>query len=178
MTTHLNLDALAPGGRRFDSKHFRSALGQFPTGVTVITTRTTDGRRIGLTANSFSSLSMDPPLILWSLAKPSPSMADFVATTHFAINMLADDQQHLSRTFSTASADKFAGVPCVDGTGGVPLIDGSAAHFVCRNVGQYDGGDHLIFIGGVEEYESFGRAPLVFHAGAYRVVSPHPHSHI
>jgi flavin reductase (DIM6/NTAB) family NADH-FMN oxidoreductase RutF len=174
MTTPLNLDAVATGGCQFDPKHFRSALGQFPTGVTVITTRTADGRRIGLTANSFSSLSLDPPLVLWSLAKPAPSRTDFVAATHFAINMLADDQLHLSRTFATASADKFAGVACMDGPGGVQLIEGSSAHFVCRNIGQYDGGDHLIFIGEVEAYESFRRAPLVFHAGSYRVVSPHP----
>lgn len=160
MTTPLNLEAVASGDCQFDSKHLRSALGQFPTGVTVITTRTEDGRRIGLTANSFSSLSLDPPLVLWSLAKPAPSRTDFVAATHFAINMLADDQLHLSRTFATASADKFAGIASAEGPGGVPLIEGSSAHFVCRNVGQYDGGDHLIFIGAVEDYQSFKRAPL------------------
>jgi flavin reductase (DIM6/NTAB) family NADH-FMN oxidoreductase RutF len=174
MTTTLNLDAVATSERQFDPKDFRAALAQFPTGVTVITTRTADGRRVGLTANSFSSLSLDPPLILWSLAKPAPSRADFVGATHFAINMLADDQLHLSRTFSKASADKFAGIACTEGPGGAPLIEGSSARFVCRNVGQYDGGDHLIFVGGVEAYESFRRAPLVFHAGDYRIVSPHP----
>lgn len=158
----------------FDPRQLRAAFGQFPTGVTVVTARAADGRRIGLTANSFSSLSLDPPLVLWSLMKSAPSCSDFVATGHFAINVLAQDQIHLSRTFATPSPDKFADVACADGPGGVPLIDGGSARLVCRNVGQYDGGDHLIFIGHVVQFASFSKAPLVFHAGRYRAVAEHP----
>ncbi|MDM0117380.1 flavin reductase family protein [Variovorax sp. J22R133] len=159
---------------RFDRRDFRRALGQFATGVTVITSRAIDGRRVGMTANSFSSVSMDPPLVLWSLAKDAPSVADFTGGSHFAINVLAANQHHLSRQFSTPKIDKFAGVDCCEGTGGVPLINGVIARFVCRNVKQYEGGDHLIFIGEVEKYERFDGEPLVFHSGFYRVATRHP----
>jgi flavin reductase (DIM6/NTAB) family NADH-FMN oxidoreductase RutF len=158
----------------FDRHDFRKALGQFSTGVTVVTTRGIDGRRVGMTANSFSSVSLDPPLVLWSLARQAPSLADFTAASHFAINVLAAHQHHLSRRFSTPLADKFGGVDCSEGTAGVPLIDGAIARFVCRNVRQHDGGDHLIFIGEVERYERFEGAPLVFHAGRYQVTARHP----
>lgn len=159
---------------RFDRRDFRKALGQFTTGVTVITTRAIDGRRVGMTANSFSSVSLDPPLVLWSLARQAPSVADFTGASHFAINVLAAHQHHLSRQFSTPQADKFAGVDCCEGTAGVPLLDGVIARFVCRNVRQYDGGDHLIFIGEVERYDRFDGEPLVFHSGYYQVTTRHP----
>ena len=158
-----------------DPQQLRAAFGQFPTGVTVITTRSPDGRKVGLTANSFSSLSLDPPLVLWSLRKVAPSRPDFVAATHFAINILAHDQIALSRRFATPSADKFDGVPHVEAdAGGVPCLDGASARFVCRNVGHYEGGDHLLFIGQIEQFDAFGKAPLVFHAGQYRAISAHP----
>ncbi|MDN7908510.1 flavin reductase family protein [Burkholderia diffusa] len=158
-----------------DPQRLRAAFGQFPTGVTVITTRSPDGRKVGLTANSFSSLSLDPPLVLWSLRKVAPSRPDFVAATHFAINILAHDQIALSRRFATPSADKFDGVPHVEAdAGGVPCLDGASARFVCRNVGHYEGGDHLLFIGQIEQFDTFGKAPLVFHAGQYRAISAHP----
>ncbi|PLC06694.1 flavin oxidoreductase [Variovorax sp. RO1] len=159
---------------RFDRRDFRKALGQFSTGVTVITTRALDGRRVGMTANSFSSVSLDPPLVLWSLARQAPSVADFTGASHFAINVLAAPQHHLSRQFSTPQADKFGGVDCCEGTAGVPLLNGVLARFVCRNVRQYDGGDHLIFIGEVEGYERFDGEPLVFHSGYYQVTTRHP----
>jgi len=158
----------------FDRRDFRRALGQFSTGVTVITTRAIDGRRVGMTANSFSSVSLDPPLVLWSLARQAPSVADFSGASHFAINVLAAHQHHLSRQFSTPQADKFGGVDCCDGTAGVPLLNGVLARFVCRNVKQYDGGDHLIFIGEVERYDRFDGEPLVFHSGYYQVTTRHP----
>ncbi|AWV04369.1 flavin reductase [Burkholderia sp. JP2-270] len=158
-----------------DPMQLRAAFGQFPTGVTVITTCATDGRKVGLTANSFSSLSLDPPLVLWSLRKVAPSRPDFVAATHFAINILAHDQIDLSRRFATPSADKFDGVRHVDSeSGGVPCLDGASARFVCRNVGHYEGGDHLLFIGQIEQFDAFGKAPLVFHAGQYRAIADHP----
>ena len=159
---------------RFDRRDFRKALGQFSTGVTVITTRAIDGRRVGMTANSFSSVSLDPPLVLWSLARQAPSVADFTGASHFAINVLAANQHHLSRQFSTPQADKFGGVDCCEGTAGVPLLDGVIARFTCRNVKQYDGGDHLIFIGEVERYDRFDGEPLVFHSGYYQVTTRHP----
>ncbi|KVF15348.1 flavin reductase [Burkholderia vietnamiensis] len=158
-----------------DPLQLRAAFGHFPTGVTVITTRAADGRKVGLTANSFSSLSLDPPLLLWSLRKVAPSRPDFVAATHFAINILAHDQLELSRRFATPRADKFDGVPHDDAdAGGVPCLHGSSARFVCRNVGHYEGGDHLLFIGRIEAFDAFGKAPLVFHAGEYRALCAHP----
>jgi flavin reductase (DIM6/NTAB) family NADH-FMN oxidoreductase RutF len=159
---------------RFDRRDFRKALGQFTTGVAVITTRALDGRRMGMTANSFASVSLEPPLVLWSLAKQAASLADFTSASHFAINVLAADQHHLSRQFSTPQPDKFSGVDCCEGTAGVPLLNGVIARFLCRNVKQYDGGDHLIFIGEVEKYERFDGEPLVFHSGFYRIATRHP----
>ena len=157
-----------------DPRGLRRALGQFATGVTVITTRGEDGRRVGVTANSFTSLSLDPPLVLWCLAKSAPSRAAFDACTHFAVNVLSAGQHHLSRQFATPAEDKFAGVATAEGVGGVPLLDGALAHFVCRNVRQLDAGDHVIAIGEVERYETFDGEPLVFHSGSYRVTTRHP----
>ncbi|WP_205791198.1 flavin reductase family protein [Burkholderia sp. Ac-20353] len=172
---HDSADLDATARPAVDPAQLRAAFGQFPTGVTVITTRAADGRKVGLTANSFSSLSLDPPLVLWSLRKAAPSCADFVASTHFAINILAHDQIDLSRRFATPHADKFDGVLHVaSGAGGVPCLEGASARFVCRNVSQYEGGDHLIFIGRIEQFDAFGKAPLVFHAGQYRAIAAHP----
>jgi len=161
----------AKGG---DPRDLRSLLGQFATGVTVITTCTADGRKVGMTANSFSSVSLEPALVLWSLALTAPSLSDFCGASHFAINVLSAEQHGLSRHFSRPSCDKFAGVPHTPGTAGVPLIEGVVATLVCRNVTQYEGGDHLIFIGEIEHYRSSGAEPLVFHAGQYRIAAAHP----
>ena len=152
-------------------RQLRNAFGQYPTGVTVITAAARDGRKIGLTANSFASLSLDPPLVLWSIGKTSPSCPDFVSAGHFAINVLAKDQVELSRHFSKASPDKYAGVACRESIGGTMVIEGCSAHFVCRNLAQHEGGDHLIFIGQIEHYEADGHAPLVFHSGQYASVA-------
>src|SRR5215470_2203727 len=159
---------------RFDRRDYRRALGQFATGVTVVTSRTADGRRLGVTVNSFSSVSLDPPLILWSLSRNTPSFHDFSNITHFAVNVLEAKQHHLSRQFSTPLADKFAGVEFVDGPSGVPLLIGVIAQFVCRKVRQYDGGDHVILIGEVEQYKMSEGEPLVFHSGRYRIATRHP----
>jgi flavin reductase (DIM6/NTAB) family NADH-FMN oxidoreductase RutF len=157
----------------FDSREYRKALGQYATGVTVITTRAIDGRFVGLTANSFSSVSLDPPLVLWSLSRQSSTLADFTGASHFAINVLAADQHHLSRRFSTFHPDRFSGVDYAEGTAGIPLLNGAIACFVCRNVRQYDAGDHVILIGEVEKYDRLDGDPLVFHSGDYRVVTRH-----
>lgn len=159
---------------RFDRRDFRRALGQFATGVTVVTAKARDGRRIGMTVNSFSSVSLDPPLVLWSLSRTAPSFQDFTTAGHFAVNILAADQHHLSRQFSTPLPDKFAGVLCHEGAAGVPILDGATAHFVCRLVKQYEGGDHVIFLGEVETYKYQEGEPLVFHSGRYRVATRHP----
>jgi len=159
---------------RFDRRDFRRALGQFATGVTVVTARASDGRKIGVTVNSFSSVSLNPPLILWSLARQAPSFADFTSCTHFAVNVLEAKQHHLSRQFSTPWPDKFAGVDFAEGKAGVPIMSGAIAQFVCRKVKQYDGGDHVIFLGEVEEYKYSDGEPLVFHSGRYRIATHHP----
>jgi flavin reductase (DIM6/NTAB) family NADH-FMN oxidoreductase RutF len=159
---------------RFDRRDYRRALGQFATGVTVVTARASDGRRVGVTVNSFSSVSLNPPLILWSLARQTPSFADFSNCTHFAVNVLEAKQHHLSRQFSTPVADRFAGVDVTEGKAGIPIVKGAIAHFVCRKVKQYDGGDHVIFVGEVEEYKYSDGEPLVFHSGRYRIATHHP----
>ena len=159
---------------RIDRRDFRRALGQFATGVTVVTARTPDGRKVGVTVNSFSSVSLDPPLVLWSLSRQAPSLADFTHAPYFAINVLAANQHHISRQFSTPLPDKFSGVEFHEGSAGVPLLSGVNAHFFCRNVRQYDGGDHVIFLGEVEDYKYTDGEPLVFHSGRYRLATRHP----
>jgi flavin reductase (DIM6/NTAB) family NADH-FMN oxidoreductase RutF len=158
----------------FDLRDFRGALGQFATGVTVVTTRGADGRKVGMTANSFTSVSMEPPLILWCPSKRAPSLTDFEDSTHFAINVLASDQHVLSRQFATPSDDKFAGADVVDGIAGIPVLKGAVATFQCRTIARHDAGDHVIYIGEVEKYEAAGGAPLVFHGGKYHATATHP----
>lgn len=159
---------------RFDHRALRHALGQFATGVAVITAVAPGGRRVGLTANSFASVSMDPPLVSWCPAKNSPSLPGLAGTTHFAVNVLAAHQHHLSRRFATSTHDKFAGVETSVGIAGLPLIEGAVARFQCRTVRRIDAGDHVIFLGEIERYDAAGGAPLVFHSGAYRVAEKHP----
>lgn len=159
---------------RFDPRDLRRAFGQYATGVTVVTARGEDGHRVGVTANSFTSVSIDPPLVLWCPAKTTPSLQVLRESTHFAVNVLASDQHDLSRQFATPSDDKFAGVSTTEGTHGVPLIDGAVASFECRTVDFVEAGDHVICIGEVEKYDVAGGEPLVFHAGGYQVPTRHP----
>jgi flavin reductase (DIM6/NTAB) family NADH-FMN oxidoreductase RutF len=167
-------EAARTAAERFDRRDFRRALGQFATGVTVVSTRAKDGRRVGITVNLFSSVSLDPPLVLWSLSRQAASLVDFANASHFVVNVLAANQHHLSRQFSTPLPDKFDGVECLEEPAGCPLLKGATAHFVCRNVRQLDGGDHVIFLGEVEEYRWSEGEPLVFHSGRYRVATRHP----
>lgn len=148
----------------------RDTLGAFATGVTVVTALDPDGRAIGLTVNSFNTVSLDPPLVLWSLSLASPSLEAFRRASHFAVNVLAADQQALSERFAQRNSDKFAGLDWREGLGGVPLLPGCCAILECRNETQHAGGDHLIFIGRVEGCSRSDRAPLVFHGGRYRVL--------
>ena len=168
MTTSMVETEFPAGRAEIDPHDFRRALGQFPTGVTVITTRTSAGTRAGMTANSFASVSIDPPMVLWCPGKHVRSLAHFEEATHFAINVLASDQHHVSGQFARPAADKFAGIGVHEGIAGVPLIDGAVAVFECRTVARHDAGDHVIYVGEVERYEYEPADPLIFHAGAYR----------
>ncbi len=152
----------------FDSRAFRQTLGEFATGVTVVTARTVSGQMAGVTINSFSSVSLEPPLVLWSLGLHSPSLAVFEACSHYAINILAADQTELSQRFATPQEDKFAGLDWKVGAGGTPLLNGCCAWFECANDITYPGGDHLIFLGRVENFRREERPPLIFQGGRYR----------
>jgi flavin reductase (DIM6/NTAB) family NADH-FMN oxidoreductase RutF len=161
-------------GARLDVRDLRRAFGQYATGVTVVTTRDEDGRPWGMTANSFTSVSLDPPLVLWAAAKSSPSLGAFLAGDRFAVNVLASHQHHLSRQFATSGAEKFEGVELVSPPASVPVLDGCVAHFVCRRTQTVDAGDHVVLLGEVESYDAPGGEPLVFHAGGYRLATRHP----
>jgi flavin reductase (DIM6/NTAB) family NADH-FMN oxidoreductase RutF len=160
----------------FDARDLRRALGQYATGVTVVTTTDASGRRFGMTANSFTSVSLNPPLVLWAAAKHSPSLRAFEASDLFAVNVLASDQHHLSRQFSTSGSDKFDGVRLLPGE--LPILEGTVAHFRCRkrpgDLGRVDAGDHVLFLGEIESYDAPGGEPLVFHSGFYRLATRHP----
>ncbi len=154
-------------------RDFRDALGSFPTGVTVVTALAPDGRAIGVTISSFNSVSLEPPLILWSLSRTSPSLAAFAQASYYAVNVLAADQQWISESFASPDGDRFNGVEVNRGLGGAPLIAGCAAWLVCSNEAHYPGGDHLILVGRVHSFARESAAePLVFHAGRYRALCP------
>lgn len=146
---------------------FRSALGRFVTGVTVVTTTDPEGRPVGLTANSFNSVSLDPPLVLWSLSRKSINLPVFEAASHFAINVLSVDQKAISDRFARPMEDRFAGVDWSEGIGGAPVLGGCAAVFECSSEQCYEGGDHVIFIGRVERFDHEDVVPLAYHAGGY-----------
>ncbi len=152
----------------FSALEFRAALGMFATGVTIVTGRDADGTRVGLTANSFNSVSLAPPLVLWSLARQAGSMAAFARGSHYAINILAADQHELALRFSRREPDRFAGVAFEEGAGGAPILAGAAAVFECYNRSRYEEGDHVIFVGEVERCRHReGAQPLLFHGGRY-----------
>jgi flavin reductase (DIM6/NTAB) family NADH-FMN oxidoreductase RutF len=157
----------------FSPQEFRTALGMFATGVTIVTARTAAGKVVGLTANSFNSVSLSPPLVLWSLARAAASMAVFSAGSHYAINVLAADQKALAERFATRGGDRFTGVTFDEGAGGAPLLHGAAASFECFNRSRYEEGDHVIFVGEVERCTHRpGASPLLFHGGRYYTEHP------
>jgi len=159
------IKALSPS---FSAAQFRAALGTFATGVTVVTGRDANGVRIGLTANSFNSVSLSPPLVLWSLARAAGSLPAFYRGSHYAINILAADQRELAERFASKDVDRFAGLKLREGSGGAPIIEGAAAVFECFNRSRYEEGDHVIFVGEVERCERReGAQPLIFHGGRY-----------
>jgi flavin reductase (DIM6/NTAB) family NADH-FMN oxidoreductase RutF len=151
-----------------DTRSLRDALGEFATGVAVVTACSRDGQPVGVTINSFASVSLDPPLVLWSLGLQSPSMAVFEACSHYAVNILAADQVELSQRFSQSQNDKFSGIETKVGAGGTPLLPGCCAWFECRNELRYPGGDHVILVGHVENFSRQEKSPLIFHGGQYR----------
>jgi len=152
----------------FAAADFRAALAMFATGVTIVTAVDASGRPIGLTANSFNSVSMDPPLVLWSLSKLAGSMPAFRRGSHYAINILSAEQKALAERFARKDAPRFEGVAQRIGASGAPLIDGAAAHFECFNRSRYEEGDHVIFVGEVEHCaRRAGAKPLLFHGGRY-----------
>jgi len=159
---------------KIDAKELRKALGAFATGVTIVTTQGKAGQDVGLTVNSFSSVSLDPPMVLWSLAKSAGSRAAFVENDCFAVHILAKDQCGLSSLFATPGADRFSGLDLERGCGDVPLIRDCSARFQCRTISRYDGGDHDIIVGEVVAYENFELPALVFLGGRYAVAVESP----
>ena len=159
----------------FDNKKFRKALGRFPTGVTVITTKKSNGEKVGVTASSFNSVSIDPALILWSIDKSAYSANDFTNCEYFTVHVLRDDQIELSNRFSRKGYDKFSDVKLLDEAYRAPRLHESAAWFECQSWNVYDGGDHYIIVGEVKDYGFDDvSSSLVFHDGRYAIADIHP----
>ena len=146
----------------------------FATGVTIVTARTPEGVLVGLTANSFNSVSLSPPLVLWSLARAAASMAALSSSSHYAINILAADQKALAERFASGRReDRWSGVSFTEGLSGAPLLAGATATFECFNRSRYEEGDHVIFVGEVEQCQHrAGAAPLLFHGGKFYTEHP------
>jgi flavin reductase (DIM6/NTAB) family NADH-FMN oxidoreductase RutF len=150
-----------------DPRALRDVLGQFATGVTVITTTGENGAPVGMAANSFASVSLDPPLVVWSLALKSPSLSAFRRSGTFAINIMCDQSKDLALQFSRPSPDKFAGVDWREGVDGCPVLDGAAAVLQCRTQSRIPGGDHEMYLGRVIQFTNAGKRPLIFHQGSF-----------
>ncbi|MET4036733.1 flavin reductase family protein [Bradyrhizobium barranii subsp. apii] len=158
---------LASDSSPIDPRDFRNALGTYGTGVTIITAMAADGKPYGITCNSFASVSLNPPLVLWSLGFYSSSLPVFQNASHFAVHILGTSQQALANKFAKSSEDKFAGVDWTPGLGNAPVLAESVANFQCRSVNRYYGGDHVIFLGAVEAYAYSAKEPLLFARGRY-----------
>ncbi|MDY0071054.1 MAG: flavin reductase family protein [Thauera sp.] len=158
----------------FDPQAFRAALGTFTTGVTIITTRAQDGEPIGITANSFNSVSLNPPLVLWSLAKNARSLPAFTSASHWNVHILSAEQEELSGRFARQGEDKFADLALDESISSAPLLPHCTARFQCRTAFSYDGGDHLIFVGEVLAYDHSDLPPLVFQSGQYALAARKP----
>jgi flavin reductase (DIM6/NTAB) family NADH-FMN oxidoreductase RutF len=158
---------LASNESPIDPRDFRNALGTYATGVTIITAMAADGKPYGLTCNSFASVSLNPPLVLWSLVIFSQAMSIFQNASHFTVNVLGASQQALANKFAKSSDDKFVGVEWTPGLGNAPVLANSVANFQCRATERYYGGDHVIFLGAVEAYAYNREEPLLFARGGY-----------
>lgn len=152
---------------KLDSAEYRRALGCFATGVAVITAVDENGAPVGITVNSFNSVSLDPPLVLWSIADNAGSYETFLAVEHFSVNVLAFDQQDVCERFAKSGTDKFDGLECTTGIAGVPLLPEYSAAFVCEREHIYEGGDHKIIVGRVLEFEDRKTDPLIFYRGHF-----------
>ncbi len=153
-----------------DPRQLRNALGRFTTGVTIVTCVDAQGGSVGLTANSFNSLSLEPPLVLWSLRTASPALAAFQDAKRFAVNVLAEAQVDLSRRFASKVEDRFAEGTWALGEHGAPVLAGCAAVFECESVSHQVAGDHHLFIGRVLACAEAPVPPLLFQAGHYRLL--------
>jgi flavin reductase (DIM6/NTAB) family NADH-FMN oxidoreductase RutF len=166
--SEMNTSSPRASARKFDSQQFREALSQFATGVTVITTRLADGSFRGLTASSFNSVSLDPPLVLWSLGGGANSLPIFSGNSHYVINVLGADQAELAARFSRrGQTNPFDGVDYALSRTGQPILKGVSAWFECHNRSRYPEGDHVIFVGEVEECSTQPQASLIFHRGQF-----------
>ncbi len=154
-----------------DTQVFRAALGSFVTGVTIVTARDPDGRPVGLTVNSFNSVSLDPPLVLWSLALKSASLPSFREAKGWAVHVLAAGQEDMSARFARPGDDKFDDLALIDGPEGAPALPDYAARFGCEATFEYEGGDHAIFVGHVIDLQKRDAEPLVYHGGRYSRVA-------
>jgi len=161
-------DERDPSESSLDTRAFRDALGAFATGVTVITSVTHRGELIGVTANSFNSVSLQPPLVLFSLSRTALSWRSFLSTQFFAVNVLSAEQQELSNRFARTSGDKWTGVAYEVWDTGCPILPGSAASFECECRYTHNGGDHVIFVGEVQRMACDpAREPLLYYRGGY-----------
>lgn len=169
-STALHAQAAAPD---FTSPQFRQALGQFATGVTIVTARSASGELAGLTVSSFNAVSLQPPLVLWSLNKASGAMALLSEASHYAIHVLSADQQALAERFAGPREQRWAGQPWQAAACGAPLLPDCVAVFECFNRSQHDEGDHVIFVGEVERCHSeTGLSPLLYHGGRFHAEHP------
>jgi flavin reductase (DIM6/NTAB) family NADH-FMN oxidoreductase RutF len=160
------------GNTEIAPKALRQVLGTYPTGVAVVTTRSADGRPVGLTINSFASLSLEPALVLWSLVDRSPSLPVFCAARHFAISVLANHQQALAQRFATLGLpDKFDGVALREAPEGLPVMAEALATLVCEVESYTPAGDHLLFVGRVLRMDRREGEPLVFHGGRFAAIA-------
>jgi flavin reductase (DIM6/NTAB) family NADH-FMN oxidoreductase RutF len=151
-----------------ERNELRRVMGHFATGVTIITTVSKDGVPFGLTANAFTSVSLDPPLLLISVDKKAESFPHFEESKVFTVNVLSEEQEGLSRKFAVSGGDKFQGVAYHTGANGVPILDGMLAYLECKLYAAYDGGDHTLFLGEIEQAETREVKPLLFYRGGYR----------
>lgn len=163
----MSLPIISPTAEPIEPRHFRHCLSQFATGVTVITASTASGGLLGLTATSFNSVSLQPPLVLWSLGSNASSLAPFSASSHYVINVLSAAQGELATRFASKIQNRFDGVDYDLSENGQPILRGAVAWFECANRSRYPEGDHVIFVGEVARCAFTPGAPLIFHAGAF-----------
>lgn len=152
-----------------NSRAFRDALGHFATGVAVVTARNAEGEALGLTINSFASVSLDPPLVLWSLDKASDRFRIFMHVKHYAVNVLGGDSRALSQRLARKGESGLQGEVLREGVHGTPILEHAIAHFECQVEARHEGGDHVIFVGRVLDFGHAGHGhPLVYYRGGYR----------